>query len=81
MEQLTQIKGKEIVVPRLVKRYLILAYYNYGGWSANYMLYTTPESAVQSFVSCQEELSEESRPLYYKVLEVEVEIPFVPKNK
>lgn len=81
MEQLETIKGKSITLPRMVKRYCI-AYYDYTGWKiSNNHLYVSPEDAIQSFISWQEGISDEKyRAKYYKVFEMELEIPFVPKK-
>jgi hypothetical protein len=81
MQQLETVKGKTIIVPNIVKRYSVL-YYDYNGWRiSNNNLHTTPEDALQSFFGWQESISEEKyRAKYYKIFEVELEIPFVPKT-
>jgi hypothetical protein len=81
MQQLETIKGKTVIIPNIVKRYTIL-YYEWNGWKSHGInLYTTPESAVQDFFKCQESISEKKyRAEYYKVFEVDLEIPFVPKS-
>ena len=81
MQQLETIKGKTIVVPNIVKRYAILSY-DWQGWKISSVdLHTTPESALQNFLTWQESIKDEMyRAKYYKVFEVELEIPFVPKN-
>ncbi len=78
MEQLQIIKGKSITIPRMVKRYIVL-YYDFSGWkTANNNLHTTPEDAIQSFFNWQESIKDEQyRAKYYKVFEMELEIPFV----
>lgn len=77
MEQLETIKGKSVVIPRLVNRYL-LAYYDLSqGWLSDSNFYTTPESAIQNFIDRQNRYKNENIK-YYKVIEVELEIPFVP---
>jgi hypothetical protein len=44
-------------------------------------LHTTPESAVQDFFKWQESITDKKyRAEYYKVFEVELEIPFVPTD-
>ena len=80
MEQLQTIKGKSITIPRMVKRYIVL-YYDFSGWkTANNNLSTTPEDEIQSFFNWQETIKDEQyRAKYYKVFEMELEIPFVPK--
>ena len=79
MQQLETIKGKTIIVPQIVKRYLI-AYYDNLGWRGSNEFHSTPESAIQRFISWQEQIKdEEYRAKYYKVIEIELEIPFVPK--
>lgn len=80
MEQLETTKGKSIVVPRLVNRYLILAYHKTLGWQSDIpSLYTTPESAMQDFIERQNKYGNENY-IYYKVIEVELEIPIVPNK-
>jgi hypothetical protein len=79
MQQLETTKGKSIIVPQIVKRYLI-AYYDYSGWKPSHIFEVNPENAIQSFITWQEQIkNEEYRAKYYKVIEVELEIPFVPK--
>jgi hypothetical protein len=81
MQQLETIKGKTIIIPNIVKRYSVL-YYDYNGWTiSNSNLYTTPEDALQSFFNWQETISDEKyRAKFYKIFEVELEIPFIPKS-
>jgi len=80
MQQLETTKGKTVVIPNVIKRYTIL-YYDINGWKvSSHELRTTPEDAVQSFFNWQESISNEKyRAKYYKIFEVELEIPFVPK--
>ena len=77
MEQLETTKGKSVIIPRMVNRYIIF-YYNSQGWQINFSIHTTPESAVQRFIERQNKYPNENIK-YYKVIEVELEIPFVPK--
>jgi len=79
MEQLETIKGKSIVVPRLVNRYFVMYYDINIGWMQDYGVYTTPESALQPFIERQNKHTNINIK-YYKVIEVELEIPFVPKQ-
>jgi hypothetical protein len=80
MQQLETIKGQTIIVPQIVKRYLI-AFYDYSGWKIYSDFNSTPENAIQRFISWQEKIKDEDyRAKYYKVIEVELEIPFVPKE-
>lgn len=81
MEQLQTIKGKSITIPKMVNRYFIV-YYDNGGWKANNLnFWTTPEDALQNFFTWQEQIKDEQfRAKYYKVIELELEIPFVPKT-
>ena len=80
MEQLETIKGKSITIPKIVKRYAVL-YYDNNGWKIyGFELYTTPESALERFYNLQESIKEENyRAKYYKIVEVDLEIPFIPK--
>ena len=79
MEQLETIKGKSVVIPRLVNRYVIFYYDVNQGWQTTFPLHTTPESAVQQFIDEQSKYPNKNVK-YYKVIEVELEIPFIPKS-
>jgi len=79
MEQLETTKGKSVVIPRLVKRYVIFYYDANQGWQTTFSIHTTPESAVQQFLEQQNKYPNENVK-YYKVIEVELEIPFVPQS-
>ena len=50
MEQLETTKGKSVVIPRLVNRYIVMYYDVNIGWRCEFEPYTTPESAMQSFI-------------------------------
>lgn len=78
MEQLETTKGKSIVIPRLVNRYIIMFYEINMGWRTEFNVYTNPESAIQDFIERQNRYPNENIK-YYKVIEVELEIPFVAK--
>ena len=81
MIQLATVKGKTVIVPNIVKRYTILSWNN-NGWNIHgYNLFTTPECAIQEFYRMWENRKEEDRPACFKVLEMELEIPFISKNK
>ena len=79
MEQLETIKGKSVTIPKLVNRYLIMHYDIRIGWQANSTVYTTPESAIQSFLDFNSQYKSDHIK-YYKVVEVELEIPFIPNE-
>lgn len=79
MQQLETTKGKSVVIPRLVKRYTILCYREGSGWQTGYALHTTPESALEQFLDTQNRYTDKNIK-FYKVFEVELEIPFVPKE-
>ena len=79
MTQLETIKGKSIEIPRYVNRYLILVYRDNSGWTSEINLFTNPESAIQNFMDRQNKYTDISIK-YYKVVELEVEIPFVSKS-
>ena len=79
MQQLETIKGKSVVIPRLVNRYIVMYYDVNIGWRCEFEPYTTPESAMQSFIEKINKYSS-SKPEYYKVIEVELEIPFIPQS-
>lgn len=79
MEQLETTKGKSVVIPRLVNRYIVMFYEINMGWRAEFEVYTTPESAMQNFIERKNKYPNENVK-YYKVIEVELEIPFIPKS-
>jgi len=79
MQQLETTKGKSVVVPRLVNRYILMYYDVNIGWRCEFVPYTTPESAIQSFIERINKYKSE-KPEYYKVIEVELEVPFVPQS-
>jgi hypothetical protein len=55
-------------------------YYNCNiGWRAECEVFTTPESALQAFLSRQEKYPDKNIK-FYKVIEVELEVPFAPVN-
>ena len=80
MEQLQPIKGKSITIPKMVKRFII-AYYK-DGWKIYTIIpHVNPEGALEEFYRWQEQItSEYYRAEYYKVIEIELEIPFIPKK-
>lgn len=83
MEQLETIKGKSVVIPKISKRYIIV-YYNYSGWTFFHGIsnfYVNPESALESFFEWAGKITEDRvKPKYYKIIELELEIPFIPKE-
>ena len=79
MEQLETTKGKSVVIPRLVNRFIVMYYDKFIGWKCEYQVFATPESATQDFIQRQEQYPN-TNILYYKIVEVELEIPFVPQS-
>jgi len=80
MEQLEKIKGKSIVIPKMVKRFLI-AYYKDGWKIFTITPHVNPEGALEEFYRWQEKLTDEYfKAEYYKIIEVDFEIPFIPKK-
>lgn len=83
MEQLETIKGKSVVIPKIAKRYLVI-YYNYFGWRVfdgfnNF--HVNPESALEPFYEWASKIKEENvKPKYYKIIELDLEIPFIPQS-
>jgi hypothetical protein len=78
MEQLETTKGKSVVIPKIVNRYIVMYYDKFIGWKCEYQVFTTPESATQDYIQRQDQYPN-TNILYYKIVEVELEIPFVPK--
>lgn len=79
MEQLETTKGKSVVIPKIVNRYILLYYDLNMGWTQDYQIWVNPESAIQYFMEKQNKYPNKNIK-YYKVIEVELEIPFVPKK-
>lgn len=78
MEQLQTTRGKSVVIPKNVNRFIVMYYDKYIGWNCEHQVFTTPESATQCFIQRQDQYPN-TNILYYKIVEVELEIPFVPK--
>ena len=76
MEELKITKGKSVTIPKIVNRYIIMFYDINLGWQSDSGSFTTPESAIQNFIERQNRYKNENIK-YYKVIEVELEIPFV----
>jgi len=78
MKQLEQTKGITKLVPAKVKRYFVTSWSKANGWQIGSIEYfTTPESAVARFIDNENRFSqsEEYKAEFYKVIEVELEIP------
>lgn len=80
MQQLETIKGKSIIVPRFVKRYILMFYHLSMGWQTERTVYTSPESAIQDFIERINKYPDENVK-YYRAVEVELEVPFIPKEQ
>lgn len=81
MEQLQTIKCKSIVVPKVTQRYFVI-YYNYNSWQQFMGMYNTPEQALEHFFDWSRKITIENvMPKYYKIIEVDLEIPFVPTSE
>jgi len=76
MEELKITKGKSYTVPKIVNRYLLMYYDVTFGWQSDSTVFSTPESAIQNFIERQNRYPNENIK-YYKVIEIELEIPFV----
>lgn len=83
MEQLEMIKGKSIIIPKMVNRYLIAKYNKNYGWETFGGFYTTPESALENFYRNQENIksyNQDFKTLYYKIIEIKLEIPIINES-
>ena len=82
MEQLEATKGKSVVVPRIVNRYLILYYTKEEGWTGHARTFVTPESAIEDFLRYSRSYKKGiyGYPYFYKVVEVELEIPIIEEE-
>lgn len=81
MEQLETTKGKSIVIPKVTKRYFII-YYNYNAWQQYMGIYATPEQALENFFDWSKRITTDAvKPKFYKIIEVDLEIPFVPTSE
>jgi len=80
MKQLEQTKGIAKLVPAKVKRYFVTSWSKANGWQIGSIEYfTTPESAVARFIENQNryKLDDDYKAEFYKVIEVELEIPIL----
>jgi hypothetical protein len=67
MEQLEITKGKSVVIPKIVSRFIVMYYDKFIGWKCEYQVFTTPESATQDFIQRQEHYPN-SNIMYYKIV-------------
>jgi hypothetical protein len=77
MQQLEITKGKSVVIPTIVKRYILMVWHKTLGWQCQSETFTTPESAIQNLLDRQNQYYNKDIE-FYKCIEVELEIPFVP---
>jgi hypothetical protein len=79
MKQLEQTKGIAKLVPTKAKRYFVTFWTKANGWEVQFRTtyFTNPESAVSNFIERQNDSNPqgEYKPEFYKVIEVELEIP------
>jgi hypothetical protein len=80
MQQLEITKGKSVIVPQIAKRYILLYLDNIQGWQTDREVFTNPESAIQNFIERQNKYPNKDIE-FYKCIEVDLQIPFVPKNE
>lgn len=78
MEQLENTKAKSITIPKIVNRYTVAHYSKAMGWEMNSKLFTTPESAIEEFLRFRDfKKKDDYTPRFYKVIEIELEIPII----
>jgi hypothetical protein len=79
MKQLEQTKGVAKLVPSKVKRYFVTYWSKASGWELQFGItyFTNPETAIANFLEHQNRCTFEGdyKPEFYKVIEVELEIP------
>ena len=77
MIELEPTKAKKATIPKIVKRFSVVYYIESQGWENTTQLYTTPESAVESFLRYYEKSDSRYKPKFYKVYELDLEIPII----
>lgn len=79
MQQLETTTAKSITIPKLVNRYAVAHYSIATGWEMSTRLFTTPESAIEEFLRYNRNFKkiDDYTPRYYKVIEMELEIPVI----
>lgn len=83
MEQLSATKGRNVVIPRFVERYVVMYYTETDGWSCFHRTFVTPESAIEDFLRFYKSYKKEdyNYPKFYKVVEISLEIPFITNGE
>lgn len=81
MTELKPTKGKSITIPTMVKRYCVAIYVDGSGWENTLPFFTTPESALEYFFNLYKNSDPIYKPKFYKVFELELEIPIIEPDK
>ena len=77
MIELEATKAKKVTIPRRVKRFAVAYYTNSRGWENTQQFFTTPESALESFLRFYKGQDSDYAPKFYSVYEVDLEIPII----
>ena len=82
MIELEATKGRKVTIPKRVKRYSVAYYTKAEGWVNMGIFFTTPESALENFLTYKHPIvvSDRYKPLAYTVYELLLEIPFIDEK-
>jgi len=81
MIELEATKAKKATIPKRVKRFSVVYYTESMGWENTTMLFTTPESALENFLRMYKDSDSSYAPKFYKVYELDLEIPIISPSK
>ena len=79
MKELSPTKAKRITIPTRVTRFSVAYYTNNMGWENTMQFFTTPESAIESFLRFYSDHDPAYAPKFYSVYEVDLEMPVIKK--
>ena len=81
MIELEATKAKKVTIPKRVKRFSIAYYTESMGWENTMQFFTTPESALENFLRMYKDSDSSYAPKFYKVYELDLEIPIISPSK
>lgn len=81
MIELEATKAKKVTIPKRVKRFSVVYYTESMGWENTTMLFATPESALENFLRIYKDSDSSYAPKFYKVYELDLEIPIIAPSK
>lgn len=81
MIELEPTKAKKVTIPKRVKRFSVAYYTESMGWENTTQLFTTPESALENFLRFYKDSNSSYAPKFYKVYELDLEVPVIAPNE